>query len=62
MKAFAIGIKRFLKDEEGVTMVEYGLIAALIAVVCVLAISQLGTNLNLVFQNIRDCLANPATC
>jgi Flp pilus assembly pilin Flp len=31
-----VGIKRFLKDEEGVTMVEYGLIAALIAIVCAL--------------------------
>jgi pilus assembly protein Flp/PilA len=49
-------IKRFLREEEGVTMVEYGLIAALIAVVCVVAISAVGTNLNLVFEAIRDCL------
>ena len=55
-------IERFMKEEEGVTMVEYGLIAALIAVVCVLAISQVGTNLNTVFQHIRDCLQDTTKC
>jgi pilus assembly protein Flp/PilA len=56
MKAFAVGIKRFLKDEEGVTMVEYGLIAALISVVCILFITRVGTNLNLVFGEICNKL------
>ena len=57
MKSLMVGIKRFLKDEEGVTMVEYGLLAALIAVVCILAITALGTELNKVFQYIADKLA-----
>jgi pilus assembly protein Flp/PilA len=61
MKAFAIGIKRFLKDEEGVTMVEYGLIAALIAVVCIVAITNIGTNLNLVFEEICNKLSGAIT-
>lgn len=56
MKALTMGIKKFLKEEEGVTMVEYGLIAGLIAVVCVIAIQAVGTNLNLLFERIRDCL------
>ena len=56
MKALTMGIKRFLMEEEGVTMVEYGLIAGLIAVVCVVAIQAVGTNLNLLFERIRDCL------
>lgn len=54
MKALTMGIKRFLKEEEGVTMVEYGLLAALIAVVCIVAIRLIGTNLNAVFQFIAD--------
>jgi pilus assembly protein Flp/PilA len=64
MKAFAVGIKRFLKDEEGVTMVEYGLIAALIAVVCVVAIITIGNELNVVFETIGNCLEAPSatTC
>jgi pilus assembly protein Flp/PilA len=58
MKAFAVGIKRFLKDEEGVTMVEYGLIAALIAIVCIIFITNVGTNLNLTFGEICNRLNN----
>ena len=36
-------LMRFLKDEEGVTAIEYGLIAALIAVVIIAAITAVGT-------------------
>ena len=43
--------RKFMRDEEGATMVEYGLMLALIAIVCVLAISALGGNLNLIFSN-----------
>jgi pilus assembly protein Flp/PilA len=56
MKGFIMGIQRFVREEEGVTMVEYGLIAALIAIVCIVAITAVGTNLNLVFEKIRDAL------
>ncbi len=45
-------IKRFLKEEEGVTMIEYGLIAALIAVVCIVALGLLGTNVSTTFNNV----------
>ena len=38
-------VKRFMKDESGATAIEYGLIAALIAVVIVTALTTLGTNL-----------------
>jgi pilus assembly protein Flp/PilA len=60
MKGLMVGIKRFLKDEEGVTMVEYGLIAALIAVVCAVAIIAIGNSLNIVFQVIANCLDAPS--
>ena len=43
-------IKRFVREEDGVTMVEYGLLAALIAVVCIAAIKLIGTNLDAVFD------------
>ncbi len=35
-------IKRFVKEEEGATMVEYALMIALIAVVCIIAVTALG--------------------
>ncbi len=44
--------KTFKKNEKGVTMLEYGLIAALIAVVSVAAITSIGTKLNTAFGNI----------
>ena len=39
-------ITRFVKDESGATAIEYGLIAALISVVIVGALTTIGTNLN----------------
>jgi pilus assembly protein Flp/PilA len=49
-------IRRFLKDEEGVSAIEYGLIAALIAVAIVTAVGLVGTNLNGVFNNVAQKL------
>ena len=42
----------FFKDEEGASMVEYGLMVALIAVVCITAVALLGTNLSTKFTNV----------
>ena len=50
------GIVRFLKNEEGVTAIEYGLIAALIAIVIIAAVTVVGTNLNIVFQKVANAL------
>jgi pilus assembly protein Flp/PilA len=49
-------MKRFLKDESGATAIEYGLIAALIAVVIVGAVTTVGTNLSNKFQNIGNAV------
>lgn len=45
---------RFLKDESGATAIEYGLIAALIAVAIIVGAGTLGTTLNDQFQEISD--------
>jgi pilus assembly protein Flp/PilA len=42
-------LTRFAKDDQGAAMVEYGLLVGLIAVVCIVGIHQLGTNVNDVF-------------
>ncbi|PIB93686.1 Flp family type IVb pilin [Caulobacter sp. FWC2] len=47
-------VTRFLKDESGATAIEYGLIAALIAVVIISGVSVLGTNLNSKFKSVAD--------
>jgi pilus assembly protein Flp/PilA len=47
-------VTRFLKDESGATAIEYGLIAALIAVVIIAGVSTLGSNLSTKFQSIAN--------
>lgn len=47
---------KFAHDESGATAIEYGLIAALIAVVCISAMSTLGTRLNSKFNRIAGSL------
>jgi pilus assembly protein Flp/PilA len=49
-------VTRFLKDESGATAIEYGLIAALIAVVIATAVGLVGTKLNTVFTNVQNAL------
>ncbi len=53
-------LMRFLKDEDGVTAIEYGLIAALIAVVIIIAVSAVGTSLNKIFNTISTKLDSAA--
>ena len=47
-------IKRFMQEEEGATAIEYGLIAALIAVVIITALIAVGTSLNQTFTTISS--------
>jgi pilus assembly protein Flp/PilA len=53
-------VTRFLKDESGATAIEYGLIAALIAVAIVTAVTAIGTNLNTVFGKVQTALVPAA--
>lgn len=46
----------FIKSERGVTAVEYGLIASLIAIAIIGGLSLLGTNLNDVFTSVGNAL------
>ena len=43
--------------QEGQAMVEYGLVLALVSVVAILALTAIGTNVNAVFESVRDSLA-----
>jgi len=51
-------LQRIAEDESGAAMVEYGLLVGLIAVVCIVGIQQLGTNINDVFCAINTAIAN----
>jgi len=56
MGRFIQAAKQFARDEEGVTAIEYGLIAFLIAVFILAAVTGVGTRLNAVFVQIRTAL------
>ena len=47
-------IKRFAQDEDGATAIEYGLIAALIAVAIIASVTALGRNISTNFSEIND--------
>lgn len=56
MNKLIAAVKRFLSEEEGVTAIEYGLIAALIAVVIITAVALVGTRLTCIFNRVAGCL------
>lgn len=49
-------VSRFVSDESGVTAIEYGLIAALIAVIIIGAVSTVGTKLSSTFSTVAGSL------
>ena len=49
-------MNKLIKNEEGVTAIEYGLIAALIAVAIIAAVTLIGTNLNTMFAKVSTAL------
>ena len=61
---FFSGVVRFLRDEEGAAAVEYGLMAALIAVVIVAAVTSVGNRVCETFKTIATKLGGAAavTC
>jgi pilus assembly protein Flp/PilA len=50
-------INKFLRDESGATAIEYGLIAALISVVIIAAVTSVGTGLKATFTSVSTALA-----
>jgi pilus assembly protein Flp/PilA len=45
-------LKSMIRDDEGATMVEYGLLVALIAIVAIAGVSLLGTNLKTLYSTV----------
>ena len=61
MKNLYFSFLRFISDEEGVTAIEYALIASLIAVVIIAAVTATGTKVRDTFQYIANTLTVPAS-
>lgn len=60
MNKLAMIARDFLREEDGVTAIEYGLLAALIAVAITVGANLLGKNLNNLFNAIANCLTTNA--
>ena len=58
MKTLAQKMHRFLASEDGPTAVEYAVMLALIIVVCLVAITALGTNANAAFNTVATSIAS----
>ena len=54
-------VARFLQGEDGPTAVEYAVMLALIVVVCIAAITSLGTNTNSTFSYVGSAIKPPTT-
>ncbi len=50
-------LRAFVRNDEGQDLLEYALLVALIAIVCILAITTTGTNVEAIFTRIGDELA-----
>lgn len=60
MKQLYLATRKFLRDEEGVTAIEYGLIAAGIAVAVIVVVYAIGTQLDAKFDDICQKLKGSA--
>jgi len=56
MSKFASSVKRFLASEDGPTAVEYAVMLALIVVVCIAAVTTVGTNASAKFTSVSNSL------
>ena len=61
MKSLAKKVQRFLVSEDGPTAVEYAVMLALIVIVCLTAISSIGTNANDTFNAVATELEQAAS-
>lgn len=53
-------VVKFLRDEEGATAIEYGLIAGLISIAIATVVGTIGTDLRGLFEGIQEKLVAPA--
>jgi pilus assembly protein Flp/PilA len=60
MQKLVQSVASFLKREDGPTAVEYAVMLALIIVVCITAITAIGTNANKTFNNVANNLTTTA--
>ncbi len=61
MRAITKNVVEFLKKEDGPTAVEYAVMLALIIVVCIAAVTAIGTNANSTFSGVSSTLGSTSS-
>jgi pilus assembly protein Flp/PilA len=56
MSKLVTAVKKFFRKEEGAALAEYGLLLALIAVVCITAIGALGSRISSMFSTLANSI------
>jgi len=56
MKSFKNAVRNFVSNEDGAALVEYALLVALIAIICILGVPSIGTKINNKFKAIGGSL------
>jgi pilus assembly protein Flp/PilA len=57
----SVNVRKVIKSEEGASLVEYGLLVALIAVVCIAGITALGGSINGLFNGLSTTISGTST-
>jgi pilus assembly protein Flp/PilA len=55
-------VRKIIRNSKGATAIEYGLIAALIAVAAIAALKNVGSSLGTTFNNTSTCMKDSTTC
>jgi len=56
MARFLIAVNRFGRDEEGASLIEYGLMLALVTIVCIAGMTVLGSKINNFFSSLSTTI------
>ncbi len=56
MSSYLLPVRTFFSDEDGAALVEYALLVALIAIICILGVTTLGEKINTKFNDIGTSL------
>ena len=51
-------LRKFFKDESGATLIEYGMVAALLSIAAIIALQALGSQLQIIFNTVSSYLSS----
>lgn len=62
MRQVFLAARNFWRDEDGVTAIEYALVASLIAMAILTSVALLGQQVGNLYAHVKDCVLTPSTC